>query len=168
MSLDNIQLPTVVIQDLYKKSLVLSNAPIVENATLSTVTAPLSILGNNAQRILILVADNKTLYLPDEELVFLTGILSACKLTLRDVAIINVNRNNDVSHISLTKELKSEKVLLFGVEPSTISLPLQLSTYVIQPYNNQLYIASPSLVILKNDKIEKTKLWHSLKQLFSI
>jgi hypothetical protein len=168
MSLDNIQLPASVIQDLYKNSLVLSDVIKARKPEILSASASFNILGNNQQKILILVSDSETLYLPDEQLNFLMGILTACKLTMQDVAILNIEKNKDVSYTNLAGTLKAEKVILFGVETSTISLPLQFPFYQIQAYNNQVYLCAPSLTVLQNDKAEKTKLWLCLKQLFSI
>ncbi|HTC00587.1 MAG TPA: hypothetical protein VK705_07880 [Ferruginibacter sp.] len=168
MSLDNIQLPASVIQDLYKKSLVLSNVKEDKKSQMLSTAVSFNILGNNQQKILILVSDSETLYLPDEQLNFLMGILTACKLTMQDVAILNIEKNKDISYTNLTATLKSEKIILFGVETSRISLPLQFPTYQMQAYNNQVYLSAPLLTVLQNDKAEKTKLWLCLKQLFSI
>ena len=168
MSLDNIQLPASVIQDLYKKSLVLSNVKEDKKSQMLSTAVSFNILGNNQQKILILVSDSETLYLPDEQLNFLMGILTACKLTMQDVAILNIEKNKDISYTNLTATLKSEKIILFGVETSRISLPLQFPIYQMQAYNNQVYLSVPLLTVLQNDKAEKTKLWLCLKQLFSI
>jgi hypothetical protein len=168
MSLDNIQLPATVIQDLYKKSLVLSDKKQSVTVEKPSDTVSFNILGNNQQKILILVADEETLYLPDEQLNFLMGILTACKLTMQDVAILNTRKNTNLSYTNFVTVLKSATVILFGVETSTIELPLQFPTYQIQAYNNQTYLSAPSLTVLQNDKAEKTKLWLCLKQVFSL
>jgi hypothetical protein len=168
MSLDNIQLSAGAIQDLYKRSLVLSaNTPEKKVETPSSAVS-FNVLGNNQQKILILVDNNETLYLPDEQLNFLMGILTACKLTMQDVAILNTKKNSNLSYLNLATVLKSSKVILFGVETSIIELPLQFPTYQIQAYNNQTYLSAPSLTVLQNDKAEKTKLWLCLKQVFSL
>src|ERR1700751_3330394 len=78
MSLDNIQLPPALLQELYKTTLVAYNdqpvnTPGAENA--------LSVLGNNQQKIVIVVDNKEAVFLPDDQFNFLTGILSACKLT---------------------------------------------------------------------------------------
>jgi hypothetical protein len=165
MSLDHIQLPPAVLQELYKTSLVgyddqPKNAPVQEN-TLNT-------LGNNKKKIAIIVDNNEAVFLPDEEFNFLTGILTACKLTMEDVAIINIQRNNSLTYTKLLNELKAEKIFLFGTTPSQLELPVTFPHYQVQSYNNQVYLSSPSLSILQNDKVEKTKLWLCLKQIFSI
>ena len=69
MSLDNIQLPPFIIQELFKNSLVQLNTE-QENKPLSPVSA-FNTLGNNRSHILIIVDNNDALYLPDEQLNFL-------------------------------------------------------------------------------------------------
>jgi hypothetical protein len=166
MSLDNIQLPPFTLQELFKTSLVGEDT--IQTGNASTQKTALSILGNNKRHIAIIVDNNEAAYLPDEQLNFLLGILSACKLTMNDVAIINIQKNKSLSYTILSKELNAEKVFLFGVETSQIGLPMQFPHYQVQHYNKQVYLSSPSFSILQNDKIEKTKLWLCLKQIFSI
>lgn len=168
MSLDNIQLPAGIIQDLYKRSLVLSDKKQDTLVEKPPTTVSFNILGNNQQKILILVENEETLYLPDEQLNFLMGILTACKLTMQDVAIVNIRKHKDISYTSFTAALKVSTIILFGVETSIIGLPLQFPVYQLQAYNNQVYLIAPPLTVLQNDKAEKTKLWLCLKQLFSL
>jgi hypothetical protein len=166
MSLDNIQLSPFVLQELFKTSLIGDDT--IQQGIASSKKTTLGFLGNNKNKIAIIVDSNEAVYLPDEQLNFLLGILSACKLTMEDVAIININKNKLLSYTSLAKELNAEKVFLFNVDTTQIGLPLQFPHYQVQHYNKQVYLSSPSLAILQNDKIEKTKLWLCLKQIFSI
>ena len=72
MSLDNIQLPAIVLQDLYKNSLV----DLATNTAKKTSkkTTGIAFLGNNQKQITIIAADTTSIYLPDEELNFLMGL----------------------------------------------------------------------------------------------
>jgi hypothetical protein len=166
MSLDNIQLPAIVLHDLFKDSLVDLNTHQPDNSD-STATS-LSFLGNNQKKIAIIVADEQAIYLPDEELNFLMGILSACKLTMADVALLNIKKNDAFTYAELEQNLKAETILLLGVLPAQLELPLQFPVYQVQKFNNQVYLAAPALHLLAQDKAEKTKLWNCLKQVFSI
>jgi hypothetical protein len=168
MSLNNIQLTGGAIQELYKRSLVLSDKKQAAKVETGSTKVSFNILGNNEKKILILVMDEEALYLPDDQLNFLMGILTACKLTMQDVAILNTKKNKDVAYTNLAQILKAATVILFGVETSIIALPLQFPSYQIQAYNNQTYLSAPPLTVLQNDKTEKTKLWLCLKQLFSL
>ncbi len=164
MSVDNIKLTPFLIEGLFKNCL-------IEMDTIPVIDKPLpiptfNILGNNRSRIAIIVNDTTNLYLPDEQLNFLLGILSACKLSMEDVAIININKNKAVTYKEVEVELKAEKIILFGVTAAQIGLPLEFPFYQIQQYNKQTYVMADMLQRIEKDKAEKTKLWNCLKQIF--
>ena len=165
MSLDNIQLPAIVLQDLYKNALVDLKT---ENTSSAVTAGNFSFLGENKKHIAIIVNYDEAIYLPDDELNFLLGILSACKLNMADVALMNCSKNPSLSYKDVTEHFGAEKILLFGVDPAILHLPLQFPHYQVQRYNNQVYLASPALKILADDKAEKMKLWTCLKQVFSL
>ena len=73
-----------------------------------------------------------------------------------------------ISHPDAGKTTLTEKLLLFGVQPAEIELPLDFPNYQIQRYNNQVYLTAPLLSNFKDNKAEKTKLWNCLKQIFAI
>jgi len=166
MGLDDIKLPPIVLQELYKHSLIelKSEQKPEEKAS----SKQFYTLGNNSRRILVLVENNETLYLPDDQLNFLMGILAACNLSMEDVAIMNIIKNKPVTYKAFTNELKSEKIFLFGVNPGQIELPLDFPNYQIQQFNNQTYLTALPLSQFHDNKAEKTKLWICLKQIFEI
>lgn len=164
MSLDNIQLPPFVLQDLFKDSLV-ELVP-TGQTTNSPVLSSISFLGNNQKNITILVNVPATIYLPDDELNFLMGILTACQLSMADIALVNLSSNNAIDYNTINDQLTPEKILLFGIDPLSLLLPLQFPYYQVQPFNNQVYLSSPALNLLQTDKAEKTKLWNCLKKIF--
>lgn len=173
MNINNIELPNQLVTELYSSSLV-SDIDGTKNTAVSATTVPTSediawkSLGDNQQNILIVVKNNNAVYLPDNELSFLTGILSACKLSLADVAIINLANYPNALYKELTGFYKSKIVLLFDVEPSQFGLPMSFPHYQIQPFTNNSFLFSPSLESLENNKLEKGKLWTSLKRLFNL
>jgi hypothetical protein len=166
MNIDNIQLTPFLIQELFKNSLIESNNP--EPVKKSDAAASFAILGHNRKKIIILVANDETLYLPDEQLNFLLGILSACSLTMEDVAIINTRKNKNITYKAIEHELKGEKVILFGVTPAQINLPIEFPQYQVQAFNSQTYLTAAMLPEIQENKAEKAKLWNCLKQIFSI
>lgn len=166
MSLDNIQLPHFLIQELYKNSLIEFDSPKPVQKIETEIS--INILGNNRSKVVIVIENNETVHLPDDQLNFLLGILSACKLTMEDVAIINITKNKAINFKAIALELKAEKIILFGVTPAQIDLPLEFPLYQIQQYNKQTYISAATLIDIENDKVEKTKLWNCLKQVFAI
>ena len=177
MDLNNIELPASLIVDLYHTSLFNTNEFSVEkNLDKETpkhidkveTTAPFKWLGDNKKNILVIVNNKEVVYLPDNELTFFTGILSACKLTVADVAILNFNIHPEVSYKELTAFFKSKIVFLFDVEPAAFGLPMNFPHYQIQAFAGNSFLYSPSFKDLENDKVQKSKLWICLKRLFNL
>jgi hypothetical protein len=166
MSIDQINLPITTIKAFYKKNLVISKESKV--AEKEDMPKGFSVLGNNEKNIVIIVNEKDSLYLPDQELQFLTGILTACKLSLSDVAILNIQKNSTADYLSIHQILNPSVILMFQVNTDQISLPLTFPRYQIQQYNNQTYLCAPGLSTIEKDKSEKLKLWNALKQIFLI
>lgn len=181
MGLNNIDLPAIVVEQLYNSSLVGNNTDAEEKQTISaaikTETASKTkespaeewkSLGNNNKKILIVLKSEEAVHLPDNQLTFLTGILSACNLSLADVAIVNTNNHPEVLYKELTTFFASKVVLLFDIEPAAFGLPMSFPFYQIQAFAGNSFLYSPSLNNLENDKVEKSKLWVCLKRLFNL
>jgi hypothetical protein len=166
MSLNNIELPPLLIEGLFKKTLVELKSK--EPTKTTKKEATLQILGNNNKGVIILIYKDATAFLPDDELNFLIGVLSACNLTLEDAGIINLSKSKAFNYHQFEKDIAASKIILFGVAPTAIELPLSFPHYQIQAYNNLTYLAAPPLDVLMQDKAEKSKLWNCLKQIFGI
>jgi hypothetical protein len=194
MSFDKINLPDLLLADLYKDGLVVIDnevnaskihkqpeikekeevIPVRKTVAENPGNAglkPLSFLGNNKKNISIIVKDDKAIHLQDELLDILSAILSACKLNLADVAIINTH-NQQVNDAILRSELKPTSVIFFGVETSETGLPFSIPDYKVQLFNNCSYLQASPLMKMKGNsteaKLEKSKLWVCLKNLFGI
>jgi len=166
MSLDNIQLTSSIIEGLFKKTLVELKT---KQQTKATNPIPaFNMLGQNKKGVIILVHYDAAAFLPENELNFLIGILSACQLTLEDAGIINMAKITAFNYYFFEKEIVAEKIILFGVAPAKIELPLSFPPYQVQAYNNLTYLAAPALIVLMQDKAEKLKLWNCLKVIFGM
>ncbi|MBO9631651.1 MAG: hypothetical protein J7578_00940, partial [Chitinophagaceae bacterium] len=133
--------------------------------------APYRFLGKNARHIAIVVFSPNEAYLPDDQLQLLTKMLDACKLNLGDVAIIN--QATQVVHFThLGDQLQSQKVLLFGVQPEQIGLPMNFPGYKEQEYAGCTYLLANPLGDMNQPNEEgkalKGKLWGCLKKMFNI
>ena len=163
MPLEKLLLSPLLIQNLYRNNLVSLQQPEKPAKKKGNV----KYLGNNEGQITVLVHYADAAFIPEKQLDFLTKILAACKLTLADIAIVNLaSEKND--HEALTKELNSKKVLLFGISPTSIKLPFQIPHFQIQRFNDQEFITAPDLETLESDKELKKLLWTSFQRLFSI
>lgn len=165
MSLNNIQLNSQLLTTLYPSVLIETSKEISSSPT---TKEHLKYLGNNNKNILVLVQNESVAFLEDAELSFLSNILSACKLSLADVAVVNLHNTKESSYQHLTEELKSKSILLFGVEAEAIDLPFKFPHFQLQQFGNHAYLAAPALRDIEEDKTLKTKLWNCLKNLFGL
>jgi hypothetical protein len=163
MSLNHIKLNTRLLTDLYPDVLIQST---------STTTVPdyqpIKYLGKNAKHIALLINNPSLPYLPDNELSFLTSILSACKLSLADVAIVNLHSISINKMEESLHSLDANIFILFGMDPLSIDLPINFPQFQLQGFNGKTYLFSPTLQELEMDKALKLKLWNCLKTLFGI
>ena len=167
MSLKNPEISKTVLASLYKQTLI--SEPGISKQ--GEPTERFRFLGNNERNITIVCSYQNEMMLPDQDLQLLTKMLGACKLSLADVAILNTARTK-VEIEELKKELHPASILLFGVEPVSLKLPLQFPHFKVQAFDNMNFVSAPSLSELNQDgetgKQNKTKLWTCLKQLFNI
>jgi hypothetical protein len=128
-------------------------------------------LGNHRRKVTIIVESPGSAFLPDDELGFLTKILEACRMNIGDVAIIN-HHTAPVAIIALRQQLQPANILLFGVEPTTIRLPINFPSFKLQPYDQCTYLYAPPLQQMVGNnadaKLLKSKLWVCLKTLFEV
>lgn len=126
-------------------------------------------LGNNKQQITVVVNCPNDVYVPEADLQFLTKMLGACKLNMADVAIVNY-ANAPIAIDRLKTQLQPKSLLLFGVEPVDIQLPISFPSFKEQPYAGTTYLFTPSLSQLNQEteeaKVLKRKLWDCLKRMF--
>lgn len=196
--LENILLPDFILADLYKNTLVVLDDVKPKKAIVQTVEASIEsstklavepivealpaqiksthkpekiFLGDNKKNITILVKENNAVYLNDESLNFLSNILGACKLNLGDVAIVN-HQTEPMLYPLLKEQLSPNFLLLFDVSPTEINLPFTIPFYQVQAYNNCSFLTAPSLQNMlgtsQEAKLEKSKLWLSLKKMFGL
>jgi hypothetical protein len=181
------KLPNSVLVNLYKESLVLgavtsnvdkktpASLPVEEkNAAVAAedpLTTPIKFLGEHQKKILVLVQDPDAVHLNERAFDLLTSILNACKLTIADIALINIANKNFSLHQILT-QVPSDFVLVFDINPTQlkIKLPTKLYTPILLGATQLLF--SNNLVQMQGidqaSKIEKTKLWSALKIIFKL
>ena len=164
MSLDNIQLTPDIVQHLFKKSLVELNTTPVKNNLLND--DKWAFFGRNEKNILIIVNEKNIAFLADEDLNFLMGILTACSLSMADIALVNYYKKPEIKYAGLMERFAPEKIIFFGAEPASLDFPLQFPHYQLQKYNHQTYLSAPGLNVLAKDIPQKKLLWNCLKALF--
>ena len=179
MPLNNIKLSPSLVAELYRHSLVEedNNAKQkISDSPLETKKSPVEInemtqwrsLGDFRKNILLIVNYPSATYLPDEQLNFLTSILAACKLSLADVAIINLVHTPSTFYKDVLNQFKSRITVLFEIDPAEFSLPVNFPEFQVQPFNNCTFLWSPGLEKLESDQLLKSKFWVCLRKIFEV
>src|SRR5579871_3579782 len=101
-------------------------------------------LGSHHRKVTIIVDSPGSAFLPDEQLGFLTKILEACRMNIGDVAIVN-HHTAPVAIATLRQQLQPEFILLFGVSPTAVRLPINFAEFRPQPYDQCTYLLTPPL-----------------------
>ena len=172
MSLNNLQLPASLLPDLYGHTLVQSGEKVATAKEKKNIDeAKLSFLGGNEKKITIVVADAQQAYMSDVDLEWLQKMLLACKLSLGDVAIINLHtKKTNINAIK--QQLNPGKLLMLGPSPAQLELPLNFPMFKLQQHDDCIYLHAPSPAELNHESGEivdqKKKLWACLKQLFEL
>ena len=194
--LQNIKLPDFLITDWYKshlietevptvaKPVVSNNTPIVPvvpavtvQATIPAVTAvhePVEVAwytGENKKHVTIIINLDSTTVISTEWSTFLTSVLSACKLTLNDVVIVNTHKKT-INYSQIITQFKSQYLIVFDVAPSLIGIPAAIPNYDIRVNDNCSFVFSESIALMLNNTADakqvKMRLWTSLKKLFNV
>jgi DNA polymerase III psi subunit len=124
-------------------------------------------LGKAEKNILILVNHKSVPFLPDEELAFLTAVLSACGLSLSHVAIINWHHAEEKGDTVL-HQLSPKEILFLDVAPDMVGFPSNAPEYTVQKAGAIQFVFAPSLSQIEKSKQAKSQLWMALKQLFCL
>lgn len=183
MSLENIQLPNFLLVDMYKDHLVeLDNVQfsttemhadtVTQNANQEPVSekTDLRYLGENNRHIAVLVDEPDAVFATQEDLTFLTNVFNACRITLGDIALLNINQH-PLHYRQLHESLESQIVFLFNVEPAAVHLPFSVPHFQPQAFAGCTYVTAPSLSQLNQEnhdaRVMKSKLWVTLQKIFT-
>lgn len=173
-SLNHIHLSPETLVSLYKDHLVLTGdvpvkQPVIAESRMEAeaVKPALQFDGQNRRHITLLLASPLT----SGHTSFLANILKACRLGFDDTAILNMKGEN-ISLTEIKSQLTPSIVLLFGISPLDISLPVNFPHFKIQAYDSVQYLYVPELKKMVEEteeaKLLKSKLWLCLKELFQL
>jgi hypothetical protein len=178
MSFENIQLTDDQLADLYGKQLVIVEkgdntvktetkaAKINIAAEPVAATAPLQgITGKNKKQFVWLVEEHYFPYLNDADFQFLGDVLTACKMNMEDIALVNV-ANNRNHFDELVQQLQPKFIIASGVQVD--ALPIQPADYRVQEQRGFLLCCTETLEAIRTDKSKKSKLWLALKQMLGL
>ena len=162
MNLNDIVLNPYMLTELYPDVLIQS-----QNKNIA-IEPDLKYLGQNAKRIALLINNPSVPFLTDSEFSFLTSILTACKLSLADVALLNIYKTEPDAILVQLNKLNSDKVIMLGVDPLSPGLPINFPQFQLQLFDKRTYLYAPTLEDLEKDKTLKQRLWTCLKTMFEL
>ena len=160
-----------IITAIGKEAIATTPANEVVNELKSTKPVPIKYLGDHLKKIIVLVHDNNAVHLNETDLGLLSSILNACKLTLADIALINIAQQPLALHEMLIT-LPSQFVISFDINSTQIKIKLPTTLYKPIVLGETQILFSNSLQSMQgtdqNAKLEKSKLWNALKLLFKL
>lgn len=120
--------------------------------------------GLNKKNVLVIVSHSiDDLTSTDNALVL--NILKALKLNLDDVALVEFN-NQPIKY--LWRVFKTEKCLIFGLNPKQLNLHINSPVYKILQISSKEVLFSHSAQMLNNHKKNKELLWRTLQRMFTL
>ena len=185
MSTDKTILSSSVLVDLYKDSLVVvEDIPLENKATVEQTLetkkeeikevkweGPIKSLGEHNKKITVIVNDPNSVHLNEMDFILLTSILNACRLTIADIALINIGKQPVGLH-QILQELPSTLVLSFAVDATQLKVKLPSTLYKITQLGETNILFSNALSTMQGTgveaKQEKAKLWTVLKKIFEL
>ena len=163
MSLDNLQLSYETCAILFSRNLI-DDAKTKPKANFREKTEIVS-LGENKRQVLFIVNDPAHKFLPDDEMELLTKLVSACKLSIADIALVNFCSNKSTYH-EYIEQFQPQKILIFGVKNAELELPFDIPYFQVQQFQQQFYLSAPPLKEFLNNTALKKELWTRLQKLF--
>ncbi|MCO6496122.1 MAG: hypothetical protein J5I50_00530 [Chitinophagaceae bacterium] len=158
MSIDNIILPFNTIQKLYPTGIINLEKKI-------TTDKKILFKGKNHKHVLVLIDIVGDLKATEEEL--LNNLIKACKLTIDDIALVNL-REQEVSVPEMIAQLKTQKAIFFGVPHGAIKLSVKDADEQLLQAADCTIVKTLPLSNLNNDIERKKALWSALKQQFNL
>lgn len=157
-SMNRIILPSSLLSDLYKDVLV----------TEKTQKPSKTVSGPEPVKVVV-IASQEGAALPDALLNFLQNVLKACKINLSETAVLTKSSPVISGGLpSLQEAYSSPVILLFGLSPTILALPVHFPAFQVQAYNDCLYLWAPGLEEIAADKSLKATLWQALQKIFKL
>lgn len=119
-------------------------------------------LGENNKYFLVLIDDKIHTRINPVHQEMLLKVMSAKKLELRDLAILNISRYPDLKFNALKTFFSCSRMLMFGVSPADIGIP-PVKANTIGSAGTVKVLATYSLEEMRNDADKKREFWNVMK-----
>ena len=164
MDIDNIELTNSICESLFSNKLI--DTKLSGNINHELKNSTLDFLGENRKNIVFVVNNDKEKFVSNEEMEVLNNLLTACKMTLGDISLLNFYPLRDINYEIITEQFKAKYILLFGISCAQLGLPFNIPDFQVQKFQDQIYLFNPSFSDLITNKNSKIELWNCLKKMF--
>ncbi|HET7003683.1 MAG TPA: hypothetical protein VFI33_20315 [Puia sp.] len=177
MGINHLRLSSELIAALYPESLVEENRPSPANENVrnskpvADKTPAYHFLGENNRSICFLANYPEGDFLPENQLEFLKKMLTACKLSFNDIALLNIAHTTfDLADLRL--QLHPLIIFLWGIPPESVGLKSGLPDFNITILDGISIIPVSGPDVMSGNLPEgtefKQRLWNCLKKLFTL
>jgi len=147
--------------------------PLIPNATAAKELPPaeeepdkpLKALGENKANILLLIHNGEDAFLSDHLFGFLMQVLNACKISMPDVALVNL-AHTPAKWDTLVREFQPKIAILFNALPEGMPAPDMKNRPFQHAACRLLY--TDELDALEKDKALKIPFWTALREMFDV
>lgn len=128
-------------------------------------------LGENRRSICVLVYSEKEEFLPETQLTFLSRMLTACRCSMEDIALINTKRY-PIEINRLRQQLDPQIIIFFGKNQVVEGIPADHPEMSPTAWENIKIIRVSEVELISGDDPKgiplKKDLWVALKNIFSL
>lgn len=124
--------------------------------------------GQNKQKILIMVYDEKEEFLSEKDEAFLLKVLQAVQLTINDIALVNCqNLEDPANNFTALNNISYKTLISFGEIPEALPFSKYLVKYQLNTdEQNRVYLQADALKDIARDRTKKQLLWKNLQEIF--
>ncbi|MBH8569292.1 hypothetical protein KB206_10380 [Microvirga sp. STS02] len=139
----------------------------MEPAVPPVMRTPFTVMGDNAQGVILLFRLPSDQFLKMHRNVFLNKMLQALNLVMADVLLVNVESELPVALANLRRELAATHIVAFGKNLlDTTIRNTQIYEPVLFPSLGLAYLASATVDLVEYDVSLKKRLWPGLQRMF--
>lgn len=163
MELENIHLTAQQLEEFYSSHLVITNAETNKNPLPKEKAQLTGITGKNNKNFVWVVNEPDYPFLVDEDFLFMSEVITACRMNMDDIALVNLAKSN-FNFTEMKETLQPKFIILSALAQNW----LEADSYSLQQQEGFQFYITEELSILRNDKIKKSKLWLALKQMLGL
>jgi len=158
---------TLAKQEIASEATKVSEQVVIPSAEQALSAVHYNYLGENNKYILILIDQPlKTEIIAAKDLLLLEKTLTALKLELRDVAIVNLQQCEELHFKSLKEFFSCNKVLGFGIELAKIGIEKEVAINTVFRIEDCPFLLTSALEVLSNNQAQKVIWWSAMKSIF--